>query len=97
MLEGTGEDFHEADLMKLSTKKQLKNIISAIEIFDSNDDYAYIVTKYYQGGDLSKYLPKFAKAQTHELEITTRHIMLQIGQGIQELHKQNIIHRDIKP
>ena len=76
MLQGTNENFQELALMKYSTEKQLKNVLAAIEIQDDSDNYAFIVTKYYQGGDLTSLTEKFATAQAHDIEIIARHIVL---------------------
>ena len=53
----------------------------------------YLVTKYYNGGDLLEY----CQSKDHILgEKETRYIFTQLAQGVQEMHSKGIVHRDLK-
>ena len=67
------------------------NIIEMFEVIESVDS-VNIVMEYCQGGDLLQYLKK--KKQLDEYEI--QGIIHQIAQGLKELYRKEIIHRDIK-
>lgn len=67
------------------------NIISYIDSGIDNDKF-YIVTEYFHGLDLEKYV-KSKKLKIHDVY----HLFLQLLEGIGEAHKNHIIHRDLKP
>ena len=58
-----------------------KNIVSPIEYFE-NSTYIYFIYEYLEKGYLSEYNPK---------------LLLGVSKGLLYLHKNNILHRDIKP
>ena len=58
-----------------------KNIVSPIEYFE-NSTYIYLIYEYLEKGYLSEYNPK---------------LLLGVSKGLLYLHKNNILHRDIKP
>ena len=72
------------------------NIINLVEVKDTTK-YIYIVMEYCNGGDLSKCLSyhknKYKKPFSEEV---VQYLMRQIVSGICYLHKNNILHRDIK-
>ncbi|CAD8062514.1 unnamed protein product [Paramecium sonneborni] len=73
--------------------KQLshKNIVKLIEVYES--DYHYqIVLQYLKGGSLNQCL-KYCKLNNCEIDV----IMEQILEGINYLHINGYVHRDIKP
>eukprot|EP00747_Dinoflagellata_sp_TGD_P005822 gnl/TRDRNA2_/TRDRNA2_115093_c1_seq1.p1 gnl/TRDRNA2_/TRDRNA2_115093_c1~~gnl/TRDRNA2_/TRDRNA2_115093_c1_seq1.p1 ORF type:complete len:649 (+),score=118.70 gnl/TRDRNA2_/TRDRNA2_115093_c1_seq1:41-1987(+) len=53
----------------------------------------YLVLEYCSGGDLSQFL----RARTRVQEDTARRFLTQIGAGLCVLHRENVIHRDLKP
>ena len=77
-------------------KKNHPNIINFYEIFETLNNF-YIVYELCNGGDLSnclkKYKEKYNKPFNQEI---TQSIMKQIISGLQYLHNNNIIHRDLK-
>ena len=67
-----------------------------LELVDSFEDahHFFIVTKWMQAGDLLNYLIKQKRQPLAENHV--RKIILQAALGVQSLHKQCIIHRDLK-
>jgi len=69
-----------------------KNIVEAYGYFEENNTI-YSVMEYIDGIDLNKYLkkrPPFTQEEAKDL-------LLQISNGIKEIHSLNILHRDLKP
>ncbi|KAH9896508.1 kinase-like domain-containing protein [Cubamyces lactineus] len=58
-----------------------------------DDDHFYLITDYLSGGDLSNRIRKQGKLPNNE----ARRYAAQIILGMEELRRQRIIHRDIKP
>ncbi|KAI0655024.1 kinase-like domain-containing protein [Cubamyces menziesii] len=58
-----------------------------------DDDHFYLITDYLPGGDLSSRIRKQGKLSANE----ARRYAAQIIVGMEELRRQRIIHRDIKP
>ncbi|MCD9561413.1 hypothetical protein HAX54_020519 [Datura stramonium] len=54
----------------------------------------YIVLEYCRGGDLSMYIQR---RQGRIAEATAKHFMQQLASGLEILHENNLIHRDLKP
>ena len=73
------------------------NIIKYIDCLSSKDNF-YLIMEYCNGGDLSDALVKYQneKQEGFPQEIV-QYLMKQIINGVNYLHKNNIIHRDIKP
>lgn len=67
------------------------NTIRIFETFETQN-YILIVMEYICGGDLLSFVRKRAKLN----EATAKYIFRQIIEGLQYLHSQNIVHRDIK-
>lgn len=66
-------------------------IIKILDIFFF-EDYIYIVTKYYENGDLRTYINNHGKLSDEHIW----KIMTQLFLAVDYLHENNIIHRDIK-
>lgn len=69
------------------------NAVKLIEEF-SLDEKVYIVTKYMKGGDLLEYLDK--KGIDRLPECQAHHIVKQLAYGVNGIHEQGIVHRDLK-
>ena len=70
------------------------NVINIIEVFE-DAGISYLVTNYYQAGDLHTYMTN-QKHQTLDEESVKR-LGRKIVEGLAYLHSQRIVHRDIKP
>ena len=72
------------------------NIIKLIEIKDTNK-YCYIVTEYCNGGSLSNCLENYQEENNKAFpEEIVQYLMKQIMNAIRYLHKNRILHRDLK-
>ena len=57
-----------------------------------NSDYFMIVIEYVYGGDLLSFIRKRTKLN----ELMAKFIFKQVIEGLDYIHSQNIVHRDIK-
>jgi len=72
------------------------NIVKLIEIKDTSK-YCYIVTEFCNGGSLSRCLEKYQEENKEAFpENIVQYIMRQIMDAIRYLHKNKILHRDLK-
>ena len=71
----------------------MPNVIELVESFE-DEDYIYIVMKFEPAGNLGRYLRKQPLLPLNEEHL--KKIFRQIASGVQTLHNQNIVHRDIK-
>ena len=77
---------------QIITKLNHPNILKAFEVFEDEINY-YIVMERPAIGDLFNYICSKGRLSMDE----TSFIFYQIVNGIQYLHKNNIVHRDMKP
>ena len=85
----------EAEIL---SKIHNENIVKYFDSFIDNK-YFYIVMEYCQGLDLKKYINKYKKVKGNE-KINPNIIykfIIDICKGLKEIHKKNVIHKDIKP
>ena len=68
------------------------NIIKLFDCYYDNN-YYYMVEEFCSGGDLYDYIKK----QKYFTEKTAAHILYQLLNSVNYLHKKNIVHRDLKP
>lgn len=69
-----------------------KNIVEAYGFFEENNTL-YSIMEFIDGVDLDKYLKKVPPFSEDE----AKDLLLQIINGIKEIHALNILHRDMKP
>lgn len=82
--------FNEAHILKNFDNE---NIVKYIDHFIENDT-GYIVLKYYKGKTLDKYI-----IDEKSISITDffERIFIPVMDAVDEIHKKNILHRDLKP
>ena len=81
--------FNEAEILK---SLDHPNILKVYEFFEDQLKY-YIVTEYYDGGDLFSWI----KEKGNLNERVAAKVMRLLLSGINYMHSKQIIHRDIKP
>lgn len=69
------------------------NIVSVNEVFEANST-AYYVLEYLEGGDLKQRMIDNGRPLTEQQMLE---VMIPIGNAVQCLHDNNILHLDIKP
>ena len=73
-----------------------RNIVDVIEPRKIGDDY-WLVMEHIEGASLQKIID-FHAIEGKQLSIADAcELAMQVAQGLQHLHQQNIVHRDIKP
>lgn len=78
---------------RLLAKFSHPNIIRVLDFFAENGT-AYLVMEYHQGINLVEYMQAHGNTLAEEV---VKKIMLPILNGLQEVHAQGVLHRDIKP
>ena len=78
--------------MKILTTKNHPNILKAFEVFE-DENYFYIIMERPSKGDLFKYICSKGRLSIDEASF----IFYQLVNAIQYLHKNKIVHRDMKP
>jgi tRNA A-37 threonylcarbamoyl transferase component Bud32 len=81
----------ENEIQLLMKVAHCKNVISLLEVFESKD-YYFLVSEYATQGDLSSLMKKKQRFTEEE----AKPIFIDVLNGIEELHKLNIVHRDLK-
>ena len=72
------------------------NLLKLIEVKESPQNL-YIITEYYNGGNLSDYLKRYIIENNKSFsEDIVQYIMRQIIEGMKYLHNKKIVHRDMK-
>ena len=73
-----------------------KNIVKLID-YDQDNEYFNILMEYCKGNDLEKFIEIHKEKNEKIKESIICNIVLGICLGLEEIHKKNIIHRDVKP
>ena len=76
----------------MKEKKIYGNLIPIYDYFQE-DNYLYIVMKYCRKGDLADYIEKYKRLT----EIQAIQLLTQTLSGLNLLHNNGLLHRDIKP
>lgn len=86
------EDFSIKPMLDLTTKEQVKTIVQLFDTFQDEENL-YFLMEYLPGGELANLFNKY------RLHIKMEEIRLYLAEvilAIEELHKQNIVYRDLK-
>lgn len=68
-----------------------ENVLKCLDIFSSKNN-CYIITEFYEGGDLEKFLNKQKVLQEKDIS----RIVYEVYRGLLYLNQQGIVHRDFK-
>lgn len=86
----------EIEVLKKVSNSSNPNLLKLIEYGDDETNY-YIITEYYNGGDVAALLQKRIKEEKRAFsEEEVQYIMRNVLNGLDYLHKNNILHRDLK-
>jgi len=93
---------NEKDDEKIKNEAKILSSINnehIVKYYDSYQDkeYFYILMEYCDGMDLRQLIDKHKEEKKPINEILIYNIVLDICLGIKEIHKKNIIHRDLNP
>ena len=81
---------------KILSNVQSPYLVKYYESFEENN-FLNIVMEYCDGGDLNKFIKKNEQTKFYLKENIIWNIFLKILLGLFELHKNKILHRDLKP
>lgn len=92
-IENIGEDGEKAIQMEISLLKKLKheNIVKYIDAI-STDTHLYIILEYVDAGCLHSIIDKFGPFPESLVAIYVKQVLT----GLDYLHSQGVVHRDIK-
>ena len=71
------------------------HVVTLVDYFEIEGE-TFIVSKYAPGGDLCTYLNKHVKKNNQLSEEQTQLIMHQLAKGVRDIHKQGLVHKDLK-
>lgn len=77
-----------SDLAKSLLSLNHKNVMKILDV-GVVKNHSYEIDEYYEGGDLTDSLPLNSEEESYK-------IIAQINEGLNEIHKKGIIHKDIK-
>ncbi len=83
---------------ELKIMKMVKsNYIIKIYDYFEKGRYLYIIMEYAPYGDLHSYIQRNKYRNKHISYRSIKYIICSISKGLRDLHRNNIIHRDVKP
>ena len=88
------QNFNEPQMMQKMFEQSPKHFVRTYDAFESAEDY-YIVMEYFKEGTLIDLIKNHHDSKPLSEDIA-KLILRQLAEALQELHSQNIIHRDIK-
>jgi len=80
----------EIDILKICKHPSIVKFLDHFE----NSEYIFIVTEYFENGNLKKYLRRINYKMNEKV---ASKIVTQVCSGLKYLHNYGIVHRDIKP
>ena len=81
--------------LKLLACHKSQYIIKLIDAYVTSN-HIHLITEYAERGDLAKMIKRLRSKNRYLIEDTVKKYLFQICLGIQYLHNNNVIHRDIK-
>ena len=81
--------------LKLLACHKCQYIIKLVDAYVTSS-HIHLITEYAERGDLSKMIKRLKTKNRYLIEDTIKRYLFQICLGIQYLHNNNVIHRDIK-
>ena len=87
------EPFQEITLLHALARAKCPHVLELID-YDDDQNFHYLVTRVYAGGNLSSYFKE--QIYFFQDEVRAKQIVHDIAVGLSTLHKRNIVHRDIK-
>ncbi|EQC26788.1 TKL protein kinase [Saprolegnia diclina VS20] len=72
-------------------------LVRLIATADAASDAPQLFFEYMDGGSLTSYLEKLAKDEVGLVTYTPIEILWVVANALNDLHKKNVVHRDIKP
>jgi serine/threonine protein kinase len=81
--------------LKLLACHKCQYIIKLVDAYVTSN-HIHLITEYAERGDLSKMIKRLKTRNRYLIEDTVKKYLFQICLGIQYLHNNNVIHRDIK-
>lgn len=88
--DATHEIFHEIRVLLLNS--QSERIVNLYEVFETPSEYI-LMLEMAEGGELQRVLDENDSIEEHHC----RRLVRQVLEGVQHLHRFNIVHLDIKP
>lgn len=86
---------NEINILKQLSKTNHPNLLHLVE-FQDVDNRFYLVSDYYNGGDLDRFLQqRMDTMETPFDEKMVQHVMKQVLNGLNFLHTHQILHRDL--
>ena len=84
------------NVSKILSELKSENIIKYYDSFEDKTAFN-IIMEYCDGLDLRKFIDEHKKSNNYIKKNIILHIILEICNGLKELHNNNLIHRDLKP
>ncbi len=81
---------------KILSSLNSENIVKYFDSFEDNESFN-IIMEYCDGLDLRKYINDHKNSNDFIEKDIIYHIILEICKGLKEIHKNKLIHRDLKP
>ena len=97
-LEHTGNTVYLENEEKILAKLDHPNIVKCYKVFrDKNNKYLYFIMELMNNGDLDSFTEGFDGFETYPQEKILWKIFYDCLKGLEYIHKEELIHRDIKP
>merc|ERR1719265_2261809 len=81
--------------VKILEKERIVDVADVVRLYEiiETSRQLYLIMEYASGGELFDYIVACGRVEEREACVLFR----QIIDGVQEIHKQNVVHRELKP